>query len=183
MYGYLRAGRDTGETAEIFPHPLSLRVRGCDKQREGAKIWTDFLIPEEVEGILLIPGGKGARRLLWQDERTLNLVKQAAENADTCMMVGSGSAILAQTGLLYRRKLADCPLDKNWNRMFTAGIERIEGARVVADGKYYSCSSTAAGLDMTLWMVADQIDIDVAAEAARQMGYPWDSAGGEEIYC
>ena len=67
--------------------------------------------------------------------------------------------------------------------MFTAGIERIEGARVVADGKYYSCSSTAAGLDMTLWMVADQIDIDVAAEAARQMGYPWDSAGGEEIYC
>ncbi len=36
---------------------------------------------------------------------------------------------------------------------------------------------------MTLWMVADQIDIDVAAEAARQMGYPWDSAGGEEIYC
>ena len=63
---------------------------------QGAKIWTDFLIPEEVEGILLIPGGKGARRLLWQDERTLNLVKQAAENADTCMMVGSGSAILAQ---------------------------------------------------------------------------------------
>lgn len=150
---------------------------------QGAKIWTDFLIPEEIEGILLIPGGKGARRLLWQDERTLNLVKRAAENADTCMMVGNGSAILAQTGLLYRRKLADCPLDKNWNRMFTAGIERIEGARVAADGKYYSCSSTAAGLDMTLWMVADQIDIDVAAEAARQMGYAWDSAGGEEIYC
>ena len=104
-------------------------------------------------------------------------------SADTCLMVGSGSAILAQTGLLYRRKLADCPLDKNWNRVFTAGIERIDGAKVVADGKYYSCCSTASGLDMTLWMVADQIDIDVASEAARQTGYPWNPDGGEEIYC
>lgn len=43
---------------------------------------------------------------------------------------------------------------------------------MVADGKYYSCSSTAAGLDMTLWMVADQIDIDVAAEAAGRWDIP-----------
>ena len=31
----------------------------------GVKVWTDFLVPEEIDGILILPGGKGARRLLW----------------------------------------------------------------------------------------------------------------------
>ena len=88
----------------------------------GVKVWTDFLVPEEIDGILIIPGGKGARRLLWKDERALNIIKKAAENADYCLMIGNGSAILAQTGLLYRRRIADFPMDTNWNRMFTAGI-------------------------------------------------------------
>ena len=116
-----------------------------DKSTQGGKVWTDFLIPEEIEGILLVPGGKGARRLLWKDERTLNLIKKAAENADYCLMIENGSALLAQTGMLYRRKIADFPMDANWNRMFTAGIERVENARVVIDGKFYSCSSEYGG--------------------------------------
>ena len=99
-------------------------------------MWTDFLVPEEIDGILILPGGKGARRLLWKDERALKLIKKAAENADYCLMIGNGSAILAQTGLLYRRRIADFPMDANWNRMFTAGIERIEGAKVAIDGKF-----------------------------------------------
>ena len=150
---------------------------------QGCKIWTDYLVPEEIEGVLLIPGGKGARRLLWHDERTLEILKRAASHAEVCLMVGNGTGLIAQTGILYRRKLADCPYDKNWNRMFMAGFERIEGSKVVADGKFFSCSSTAAALDMTLWMISDQIDIDVAAEAAEQIGYSWNPDNGEQIYC
>lgn len=37
----------------------------------GGKIQTDFLVSQEMDGILLVTGGKGARRLLWKDERTL----------------------------------------------------------------------------------------------------------------
>lgn len=150
---------------------------------QGVKVWTDFLIPEEVEGILLIPGGKGARRLIWQDERTLKMFKKSAERADTCLMVESGSGILAQTGLLYRRKIADCSVNKNWNRMFTAGVEQIEGARVVADGKYYSCKNTYSSLEMTLWAIADILDIDEAVRAAEQIGYQWDGTGEKDIFC
>ena len=119
----------------------------------GVKVWTDFLVPEEIDGILIIPGGKGARRLLWKDERALNIIKKAAENSDYCLMIGNGSAILAQTGLLYRRRIADFPMDTNWNRMFTAGIERIEGAKVAIDGKFYSCGNTILGMDTALWKV------------------------------
>lgn len=150
---------------------------------QGVKVWTDFLVPDEIDGILLIPGGKGARRLLWKDERTLNLIRKSAENADYCIMVGNGSALLAQTGLLYRRRIADFPMDANWNRMFTAGIERVEGAKVAIDGKFYSCSNTMAGIDAVLWAVSDILDIEEAEKAAKEMGYHWNADVEEDMYC
>lgn len=176
--------------AEVFGKiPENFRIRYVSVSGDvvnsvhGVKVWTDFLVPEEIDGILVIPGGKGARRLLWKDERSLKMLQKAAEEAETCLMVGNGSAFLAQTGLLYRRKIADFPMDANWNRMFTAGIDRIGDARVVADGKYYSCSSTVAGIDMSLWAIADLLDFTVAEKAAKEMGYLWNSDEQEGIYC
>ena len=93
--------------AQLFgkaPNHFHLRYLSANgdiiNSSQGVKVWTDFLVPEEIEGILLIPGGKGARRLLWQDKRTLNLLKRSAENADICLMVGNGSALLAQNGII-----------------------------------------------------------------------------------
>lgn len=150
---------------------------------QGIKVWTDFLIPEEIEGILLIPGGKGSRRILWRDERSLKLIQKAAEQADYCLMVGNASALLAQTGILYRRKIADCPADANWNRMFTAEIERIAGMKVVMDGKFYTCANTMAGIEMSLWLIADILDPTAAEETARRLGYAWEADMGDDIYC
>lgn len=172
-----------GKLTEHF-HLRYLSVSGdVINSVHGVKIWTDFLVPEEIDGILLIPGGKGARRLLWKDERSLKLLKRAAENADFCVMIGNGSALLAQTGMLYRRRIADCPMDANWNRMFTAGIERIAGAKVVVDGKFYSCGTTMAGMDTALWAVTDILDISVAEKAAKAMGYHWNADAEEDLYC
>lgn len=149
----------------------------------GAKIWTDFLVPEEIDGILVVPGGKGARRLLWKDERSLTLLKRSAQAAQLCLMVGNGSALMARTGLLYRRRIADFPMDENWNRNFTAGIERIRQARIVADGKYYSCGSSFAGIDLSLWAIADILDVSDAEKAAGEMGLEWNGSEDEGIYC
>lgn len=172
---------DAFGTAEVFGklqehfHLRYLSVSGdVVNSVHGVKVWTDFLVPEEIEGILLIPGGKGARRLIWKDERSINLIRKAAENADYCLMVGSGAALLAQTGLLYRRRVADVPSDANWNRMFTAGLERMQGAKIAVDGKFYSCCNTMAGLDMALWAVSDIVDVALAQQAARLIGYEWD---------
>lgn len=148
---------------------------------QGVKVWTEILIPEEIMDILVIPGGKGARRLLHLEEKSLKLMKEAAEEADLCLMVGNGSALIARTGLLYHRKIADYDYDENWKRMFTAGLIRVPNIRWMSDGKYYSCSSTAASLDMSLGVVADATDIDVAARVARKLGYAWDSENEEGI--
>lgn len=147
---------------------------GIINSSQGVKIWTEILIPQEVEDILVIPGGRGAKSLLCLEEKTLKTIKEAAQEADVCMMVGNGSSVLAQTGLLYRRRIADYPGDENWKRMFTAEIAREKNARWISDGKYYSSSSTMAGIDMSLGVVSDLVDLEVAVKIAESIGYDWD---------
>lgn len=174
--------------AEVFGslpnhfHPRYLSVSGdVINSAQGAKIWTDFLVPDEIDDILIIPGGRGARRLLWKDERALQLMKRAAASAEYCLMIGNGSALLAQTGILYRRRIADVPTEANWNNMFTAGIERITEVPMVVDGKFYSCRTAMDGIDLSLWAIADILDIGLAEEAARRMVYDWDQDTGKLI--
>ncbi len=148
---------------------------------QGIKVWTELLEPDEVHGILVIPGGRGARRILYQDSESLSVIKKAVERSGVCMMVANGSAIPAQTGILFRRKIADCRVDANWKRMFTAGVSIVKGAGWVADGKFYSSSSTMTGIALALSLVADYADYDVACRIAEQIGYKWD-AEDESFY-
>jgi len=89
------------------------------------------------------------------------------------MMIANASSILAQTGLLYHRQIADYPGDQNWKRMFTAEIRRAEDVRWISDGKYYSSSSTMAGFDMALGVISDMVDIELAVRIAEMLGYEW----------
>lgn len=154
---------------------------GIVNSSQGLKVWTEQLVAEELRGILVIPGGRGAKRLLHIEQETLVVMKRAAQTADFCMMVGNGSAIVSQTGLLFHRQIADYDYDENWKRMFSAGITRVPGIRWTADGKYYSCANTISGLDMSLSVVADTVDLDVAVRAAKRLGYAWDYENEEGI--
>ena len=64
-------------------------------------------------------------------------------------------------------------MNENWKRMFTAAVYWIPNVSWVADGKFYSSSSSLYGIDMALGVVADLIDIDAANKAAEAMGYTW----------
>jgi transcriptional regulator GlxA family with amidase domain len=57
--------------------------------------------------------------------------------------------------------------------MFSAGISRVPDVRWMADGKYYSCSGSAAGMDMAPGVIADILDIDVATRIVSDLGYRW----------
>lgn len=154
---------------------------GIVNSSNGVKVWTELLIPQEVEDILVIPGGKGARKLLSLEPETLKVMKKSAEEADYCMMVGNGSAILAQTGLLYGRKVADYDFDENWKRMYTAGMNYVPRVKWMSDGKYYSCSSTMTGVDMALGIVEEVVDISLAEKIADRLGYAPDQEAGGHV--
>ena len=79
-------------------------------------------------------------------------------------------------GLLFHRHVADYAYDENWKRMFTVGIDYIDGEKWISDGKYYSCSTTMAAIDMTLGLISDNLDVSVAEKIAEEIGYAWDSS-------
>ena len=148
----------------------------------GVRVWTDFLDERLSGDILIIPGGRGARRIIREDIDLCRLLKQVVEQHSFCVMIGSGAAFLGQTGVLYRRRVCDYSMDQNWNRMFTAGMYRTPGTKWVADGKFYSASSPIAGVDMCLSILADLTDLDVAGRIAAEIGYEWDSDEEDGIY-
>lgn len=149
---------------------------------QGVKVWTDYLTEEITGDVLIIPGGKGARRFIRQDERLLKILKKVAEESSFCVMTGSGSSLLAQTGVLFRRRICDYPMDENWNRMSTAGIYRQPEAKWIADGKFYSAVSPFDGIDMCLNILADLIDLSVAEKVAAELGYEWNPDKEDGIY-
>ena len=59
---------------------------GLVTSKQGVKVWTELLIPEEVEDILLLPGGRTATKLLCLEPKKLEIIKAAAQEADICMM-------------------------------------------------------------------------------------------------
>ena len=120
---------------------------GIVNSSQGIKVWTEILIPQEI--------------------------KKSVEEASICMMVRGGSALVAQTGLLYHRRIAEYEGDENWKRMFTAGIDRIPGYRWMSDGKYYTSSSSAASMDMALGVISDMVDVELAESIAVQVGHEW----------
>ena len=78
---------------------------GLVSSKQGVKVWTELLIPEEVEDILVLPGGRTATKLLCLEPKKLEIIKAAAQEADICMMIANASSILAQTGLLIIDRL------------------------------------------------------------------------------
>lgn len=144
---------------------------------QGIKVWTESADETIENGILLIPGGRGARRVIHHERETIELLQKLVNNAETCLMVADGSGFLAQTGVLYRRNIAAYDMNENWKRMFTAAVHWVT-APWVADGKFYSSSSTMHGIDMALGAVADIVDIDAARGIADELGYDWDSEAG-----
>lgn len=155
---------------------ISLRG-GLITGKQGIKVWTEPLNPIEIEDIFLIPGGKGVKSFLHMEgDKGQLLLKQAVQEVEFCMMVQNASAMLAKTGLLFHRQVADYGYDENWKRMFTVGINYINGENWISDGKYYSSSTTTAAMDMTLGLVSDMLDIDIAEKVAEEIGYVWDSS-------
>lgn len=144
---------------------------------QGLKVWTEPVDLESSGGILLVPNGRGARRVLYQERSIIEQLLTLVNHSDYCMMVGDGAGILAQTGALYRRNVADS-LNENWKRMFTAAINWVSGVPWVADGKYYSSFNALHGIDMALGLIADVLDVDIAMRAAEKLGYHWEVEEG-----
>jgi transcriptional regulator GlxA family with amidase domain len=122
-------------------------------------------------GVLIVPGGVVDAQL--RDRRVIDWIRRIANTTTLTASVCTGALLLAEAGLLDGR-----PATTHWEDLaqlradYPAVHVRDEG-RWIDDGDIVTSAGIAAGIDMSLHIVARLCGPELAARTARQMDYPW----------
>ena len=122
--------------------------------------------------IILIPGGKGTRSLV-NDLDFLRALDNLCHNADYCLTVCTGSALLARTPHLNGRFATSNKKSFAWVRSQNESVQWQSSARWTVDGKYYTSSGVSAGIDMALGFISDKFGRKDAEYIAHHIEYHW----------
>ncbi len=118
--------------------------------------------------ILVVPGGKGARREMKNPE-TLAFVKQAARNCELVASVCTGSLILAAAGLLDGKRATTHWAALEELRQFSK--VHVDHQRFIREGRIITSSGISAGIDMALHIVKELQGSEVSKDVAHRMEY------------
>jgi len=122
--------------------------------------------------LILVPGGMGTLKEV-NNPAMLDWLKSRAGDAEIVMSVCSGSAILAEAGLLDGRKATS---NKRYFQVAVdhgPKVEWIEKARWVDDGNRVTSSGVSAGIDMSLAVVGRLFGEKIAEQIADATEYQW----------
>jgi transcriptional regulator GlxA family with amidase domain len=118
--------------------------------------------------IVLVPGGAGNRKILY-DERVIGWLQAAHRQSRWTTSVCTGSLVLGAAGLLDGKRATS-----HWlyvGRLSEFGAQPVR-ERVVVDGKIVTAAGVSAGIDMALRLVAREAGDEVAQ--AIQLGIEYD---------
>ena len=122
--------------------------------------------------VLVVPGGWGVRRLLDNEDIAAWLRGRAGE-VHTLASVCTGSLLLGAAGLLEGRTATTHfgALDNMAELLPGTTVDRER--HFIRDGDVWTAAGIAAGIDLSLRIVADHHGEDVARETAKYMEYPY----------
>ena len=124
----------------------------------------------EQADILLIPGGWGTRALV-KDTDFLTWLRKVSESSRLIASVCTGSALLAAAGLLEGREATSNKVAFDWVSTLGENVRWQPRARWVEDGNTWTSSGIAAGMDMTVSLIARLFGTEVADQACRLAEY------------
>jgi putative intracellular protease/amidase len=164
MFGLL------GERAQVL---LLGESAGPIRSGQGAVVLAEGAL-ETVSplDVLLIPGGIGTRGEV-SNAHFLGLLKAQAQAARFATTVCTGSALLARTGLLDGKRATSNKRSFAWVKSQGASVHWVPEARWVEDGKFFTSAGVAAGMDMTLALIAHLFDRDTSLQVAARAEYEW----------
>jgi len=119
--------------------------------------------------VLIIPGGKGTRVLL-NDEDVLDWVREKSRVARFTTSVCTGSMVLNAAGLLSGKRAIT-----HWScydeLRAIAPVEVVEGARYVIEGNIITAAGVSAGIDMALYVLGKIYDPAFARDVQKYIEY------------
>jgi transcriptional regulator GlxA family with amidase domain len=127
--------------------------------------------------VILVPGGIGTRKAV-ANEPLLEWLRARAVQAQVVTSVCTGSSLLARAGLLDGRRATSNKMSFAWVQSQGPAVQWVKEARWVEDGKFVTSSGVAAGIDMTLAVIAKLAGTDVAERIAVRMEYEWHRDAG-----
>jgi transcriptional regulator GlxA family with amidase domain len=122
--------------------------------------------PGQSAGLLIVPGGEGARR---RPPELVAWLREHAAEAGRVASVCTGAFLLAEAGLLDGRRVTT-----HWSRC-DALRDQYPAVRVdpepifVKDGRIATSAGITAGIDLALALVEDDLGRDAALAVARQL--------------
>ena len=131
--------------------------------------------------LILLPGGIGTIEQL-ESEPMLSFMRNAAANAEIVMSVCTGSAILGAAGVLDGKRATSNKLFFEMASSQGNGVDWVENARWVEDGKFFTSSGVSAGTDMALGVIAKMFGRESAEQIAVMTEYEWQSNADEDPF-
>ncbi|KAJ3579544.1 hypothetical protein NPX13_g1015 [Xylaria arbuscula] len=125
--------------------------------------------PEDLE-VLLVPGGFGSR----DPAVTAPIVKfleRVYPKLRFLLTVCTGSAIVAQSGLLDGRRATSNKKSWEWATSQGPNVQWVRQARWVVDGNIWTSSGVSAGMDLMYAFIKDQYGEETAKRLADKAEY------------
>ncbi|KAI0192779.1 ThiJ/PfpI family protein [Astrocystis sublimbata] len=125
--------------------------------------------PEDLE-VLLVPGGFGTRNTL-VTQVIVEFLKRIYPKLRYLLTVCTGSAVVAQSGLLDGRRATSNKKGWEWATSQGPNVHWVRQARWVVDGNFWTSSGVSAGIDLIFAFIADQYGEEMAKQLADQAEY------------
>ncbi|KAF4438013.1 hypothetical protein FACUT_5279 [Fusarium acutatum] len=125
--------------------------------------------PEDIE-VLLVPGGRGSRNPE-NVKRVQEFVKERYPKLKFLLTVCTGSAIVAQSGLLDGKEATSNKRSFDWVETQGPNVKWVRKARWVVDGNIWTSSGISAGIDMIYAFIAEQYGQEIADDTADGSEY------------
>lgn len=146
-----------GDSGRDVRGTYGLRVKPNHSFRECPKV-----------DILIVPGGRGARREM-ENSQALQFVKKRAVNCEYVASVCTGALILAAAGLLDGKRATTHWAALDELRRFSK--VRVEHRRYIRQGRIVTSGGISAGIDMALYLVGLFHGRRLRREVAHRMEY------------
>lgn len=163
---------------QLFQVQTVALVPGSVRARNGLQFVPDHTLESApAPDILIVPGGSGSRALL-QKPDLLDWLRYHAQRAEVVASVCTGARLLARAGLLDGLRATTHYENIAELAALAPAATLVADRRFVDHGRIATSAGIAAGIDLSLHLVARLHGHETAEKTARYMEYHWRNDGG-----
>ncbi|UTV29985.1 DJ-1/PfpI family protein [Photobacterium atrarenae] len=135
---------------------------------QGPTLCPDCHIDDDIQSdILLIPGGSGCESAL-ENVALIDWLKQHCQHTTYICTIGTGAALAARAGLMKGKAATTSKQHYRWVTGIDSEVNWSPVARWTIDGTVGTASGRAAGMDLSLALIAHLIDEETARKNRHQ---------------